>query len=74
MSVNLQEDRGVTALPAQVVRHCHQEATEYRKQHRDVMRLPGLLKHNIKDLTHFWVSDLLLLVCLHIQFIVHVDA
>lgn len=43
--VNLQEDRRVAALPAQVVRHCHQEAAEHREQHRDVMRLPRLLRH-----------------------------
>lgn len=42
---NLHEDRRVAALPTQVVGHCHQEAAEHRKQHRDVMRLPGLLKH-----------------------------
>lgn len=38
-----QEDRRVAALSAQVVRHGHQEAAEYREQHRDVVRLPGLL-------------------------------
>lgn len=42
---NLHEDRRVAALPTQVVGHCHQEAAEHRKQHRDVMRLPGLLNH-----------------------------
>lgn len=44
----LHEDRGVAALPAQVVRHCHQEAAEHREQHGDVVRLPGLLERRRK--------------------------
>lgn len=47
--IHLQEHRRVTALSAEVIGHCHQQTTEDREKHRNVLAIPGILRKKSRE-------------------------
>lgn len=44
---DLHENWGVTALAAEMIWNSNQQPTKHREKHRNVLRIPGVLKTNI---------------------------